>query len=901
MPNNDYQPRLDDDISVEYQGELMDNYFSESTIDTSGGLRAVRFQDNKSILLYFDKNKALQLLIQQDGTQAGWTSYTLSSPGIPVTAFDVYHQLQTNRLRIAYAAANNGVSQLQVSNEIDLSTVKPLLFTTNLHWTAKRLVDTQRTIDHISMSAAGLLYSTAHLGQDANYAYFRYDEQPVAYTLPENTPHAIQLKTGQIYGEFGIFILYDMQVENTLLFQSFPDAEDGEISSYRFRPSSQISAFSTLDIGRKGDSILFLSGTGIFRYNDPESDVEIICAPDEEMVFDKLEVTSNEQEISIWAIGQNDGSPGLYYLTNRFYQDEQQVAQKWTAPIMMQRAIEDFAAIKSSRLTNQLFLFGAEENENHLIHFWQDQTTTNWHEQPVTVPNGEELLQKNTFTLHIRFDTKTAMRSFHGQVVKLSATANMKVYLNQKCHLIGPAHPVETTIEGDIINVVYPTQSIAAPALLLQADFLPGQVELDPTHSMREKIELHFTDEDKLKAAQRPDGTPLIPTGVSDSDIADVAAASKTMVQHINAEEDLPRGTVAGLARSASPQGLDQSFFSDLGHALGDIWHAAKKGFLKVVSVVSEVVSEGVKFIVKIGEQIFEWISKAVSDVFHFLEHIWEKIKLFFKDLYEFLAFLFNWDDIIRTKRVLKAHTSNMILGLADSLEDIRKKTYSFFEEVKAGIQEKKQAIAFDQLNGKDLNQLRNEHTKSDKTDPRANMLNSKQSQLKTGQTPEQVLAAIPPETAGPASEVIAALANCAEKLKDDFVGIFSDLFEKLQDVINGRMQVGAFLEYFVLSLAELGLDIAQEIIDLVFRLLEIAVRGVDAALKATIEIPFFSALYRKISGGDDLSIGDLIHLLLAVPVTVLYKLGKGHAPFADQAEEQEYIQSGTQIFQLQS
>lgn len=898
MNSQNFQPRLGDDIKVEYQGELMDNYFAESTINSSAGLKAIRFQDNRSILLYVDKEHELKLLIQHDETDAGWTSYQISPENSKVTTFDVHHNLSGDQLRISYAGVTKGNNHLMVSDLIDLATVEPLLFTANLRWTAKRVVDVGRKIDHISMSKEGLLYSTSHSTQDANYAYFRYGQEPIAYTLPENTDHAIQLKTGQIYQEFGIFILYDMQVENTLLFQSFPDAEDGEISNHRFKPTAKINTFSTLDTGRKGDSILYLAGDGVFQYDNPDAEVQVISPAGNGPEFTKMEVACNDQETTIWAIGSEGErtSSGLYYLTNRFYAGSNEVQRKWTQPLMMQHAIDDFAAIKSNQLINQLFLFGSEENESQLIHFWQDKVTTNWHEHPVTVPNGQVTLTRKTFTIHVHFNATNALRAFNGQKIKLTAEANMNVYLDHKRHLIGPQHEVELTIDKDTVTIIYPTQSIAASKLILTADFLAESISIDPTISMRDKITYHFTDKDRLKAAKLPNGKPLV-SGASEDELSQVASASKQMVEHIDTVNN-PKAAPAVMAMMAPRAMANTSILSGLGNALGDIWHSTKKGFSKAVSVVASVVSEGVKFVVNIGGEIFNWISKAVSDVFHFLEHIWEKIKVFFKDLYEFLAFLFNWEDIINTKKVLKEHTSNMIEGLADNLNEIRKKTYSFFEEVKTDIQDKKEAVAFDGLKGKKLNDVRNENTKNQKTDPRANVLNAKKDNITKSNGTQQVLTGIPVEIAQPALGVVGELVAHATAMKDDFVHIFGDVSDKLGDVINGDMDIGSFLEYFVLSLAELGVGIAQEIIDLVFKLLELAVRGVNDAFNASINIPFFSALYKKVSG-DDLSVSDLIHLLLAVPVTVLHKLAEKRPPFSRSGEGEQYIASGKQIFVL--
>jgi hypothetical protein len=47
------------------------------------------------------------------------------------------------------------------------------------------------------------------------------------------------------------------------------------------------------------------------------------------------------------------------------------------------------------------------------------------------------------------------------------------------------------------------------------------------------------------------------------------------------------------------------------------------------------------------------------------------------------------------------------------------------------------------------------------------------------------------------------------------------------------------------------------------------------------------------------MSISDLICLLIAIPMTVLYKLGEGEAPFKNDGEMQIFIDAGNSIFKL--
>jgi hypothetical protein len=86
-------------------------------------------------------------------------------------------------------------------------------------------------------------------------------------------------------------------------------------------------------------------------------------------------------------------------------------------------------------------------------------------------------------------------------------------------------------------------------------------------------------------------------------------------------------------------------------------------------------------------------------------------------------------------------------------------------------------------------------------------------------------------------------------------------------------------LETLVVNLIAL----AEAAADAFFTLLTAVVEAVKSMLNATIEIPFVSWLYKLITG-DDLSILDLFALIVAVPLTVIYKAFTGEAPFATEA-----------------
>ena len=91
----------------------------------------------------------------------------------------------------------------------------------------------------------------------------------------------------------------------------------------------------------------------------------------------------------------------------------------------------------------------------------------------------------------------------------------------------------------------------------------------------------------------------------------------------------------------------------------------------------------------------------------------------------------------------------------------------------------------------------------------------------------------------------------------------------------------------------------AGTIVDLVFN----AVKGLINSLKALLndpwDVPFVSELYKLVSGGHDLTAGDLFALIVAIPATIVYKIVRNQAPFPNDASVAEFRTDFRNLLQL--
>ena len=157
-----------------------------------------------------------------------------------------------------------------------------------------------------------------------------------------------------------------------------------------------------------------------------------------------------------------------------------------------------------------------------------------WRKQPVSIESFQEVEKRETFTLNVSFTAENAPRSFHGEEIRLRSQAMMHVYVNQHKYIIGPDTEAVVNIEGNSLVVVYPSKSLAVPALLIEADFLPKLLSVDPSHRLKKRLEEHMTDPKKLREAQISEGVPLVDPSVSDADLENVAQLTKRVMDDVS-------------------------------------------------------------------------------------------------------------------------------------------------------------------------------------------------------------------------------------------------------------------------------------------------------------------------------------------------------------------------------
>lgn len=887
-----FQISKDDKVTVDFKSELMQNYFPESAIEAGTTIRSLMVTPEQPFIFCLTKDKQLQGILRSEGSASGWIQLILSKG--EVTSFELEYNTEEDYFQIAKVEDN----KVWVSDEIPLDTTQFETLDKSLSWSSMEAVNASEVINKVSIGAEKVVFSTTTKGEDAKYYVADLDElEPKPCTLFENGMKIIQFELGNFQYTDGVFMLYDIGKERSFVYQSFPDPKYGKTTKARFDEEKAINCFALVESDETND-IVYGAGKNIHQYVSgiEEDTVDVIKMPGTFEEIKRIRAARNGDNHSVWSLNEK----GLHYQTNQFFDQESQqfVANKWTNPIVMAKDAEQFCCVKGKGIRNRLFAINTKHG-SELTQLWQDATTTLWNKNTLTIKGLDSLKEVESYSAHIQFHSN-ATKTFQGLQVRLSAESNLFVYVNGESYHIGPDHEVSIplTVSAEF-TVICPVKDITSCRILVNADFLEKTVAINLAQQVLEDLEKKITSGDALADARKQNGELLVAKGTDPKILNNAAAGIQDMLTTAKTmENDAPLKRTSFAIGTVSPPiqargaAASKALFHQ-GLTLGDFLHSVWDSAKQAVEFVIEKVKDGIKFVIKIGEQIFNWIVKTIREIGSFIQKIFDAIKVFFKDLFEFLAFLFDWDAIVETKNAFKTFTNEAIICLKDEIKNIRKFVDDTLDKQIEKFSPELVDIP-DSLDKIDPSQP----SKENNADPRSNWLNSKKSYMHDS-TGKPISSQIPTDFTSVFQSFTTQLKDILVKSGEGFklqMDIIMDGFKKM---IQGEMTFIEFLKLLLNKLAGLSLFLVKQLMDLIFVSLDTLISIAQVGLNKQWEIPIITPLYKAITKSDELTFLDVMCLFVAIPTTILYKIGEGKAPFGEGKTKEEFINRGKTIFQL--
>lgn len=362
--------------------------------------------------------------------------------------------------------------------------------------------------------------------------------------------------------------------------------------------------------------------------------------------------------------------------------------------------------------------------------------------------------------------------------------------------------------------------------------------------------------------------------------------------------------TVAALGGPVSFSVVDtiSDVWDDVWDFAGDVWDAITQGFIQLAEVAVDVAKGVVQIVVWIGDQLVQladWIVETVEDALQAIVAVFKWIGALVEDLIKFLEALFDLDAIWNTKDAfysaliglpewLKGQVGDVSGWLHDNaLADLSGAVESAFDTAIAAFGD--QPVS--SLSGWSGSGPPDSSTQVAGMATPDDMTNNVGANWFTDQVEN---AGVDLGISGVLEDE--AVQNFIEAIQEVWTQLqttFTDFGEDLLALFDAD-DLSSFADLALKTLLDLVknllltvIDLADAVLQALLAVVQVAMDALVALLQTPLDIPIISSLYEWLAelaghSGDKLSIGNLLALMAAFPVTVVYKLvmGTDEEPF---------------------
>lgn len=597
--------------------------------------------------------------------------------------------------------------------------------------------------------------------------------------------------------------------------------------------------------------------------------------------------------------------------------------------------------------------------DGHLTRFWQSPTSQQWFEESIDLTHSDDqMVSVPTHALElVVLDNDGMPLSF--TPITITSSFLVTLFVDGLSYRCSQLNPVVASSGPDGKVVLYQkASSLAAATLYIETpSTLSGSpMVVQPNLQLQEKLATLTVDE--IKNAKDASGAYLLPadlranddcamslqqitqasmqiaandgngTGkvnfhtvsrrfgaVPPTDRLDLAALEGTTwaIDFTGAYPKFEATTAAEVQAWKSERlmamgrdGAEASEKGFLGIDWGAVWNGIKTGATAIIRGLTRIVVEVVegigRVLIQIGTKTFEAIIKFAQQAFDFVEGVWNWLKVKFKQLFEWLAFLFNFQDFVRSAEAVK-HTIGVMLDFTAAGVDVVK------QQILSGIDGLKNELKLvvdkflAELN-KDDEPNFTQYASQVEPDPQAayeldhNLFgNAYQANVAGAKEGTAATARLMQSTA--LSSSLDELVRLMEDLANNFQ--FGDGKQAFDEALNYFTAIGdnpnsalqllmSGITKLMESVALFALDAARGVIALLMDLIKSVIEAFKSLLFAEWEIPVVSQLYELFTGKRlSISAVDIVAYVIAIPGTLLYKIVVNEAPFPNEAALDAY------------
>lgn len=893
-------------------------------------------------------NSVNQLYVSfRDDSQIGWQQINIS-PDInsSVQVFGISQDPQNGKFVLAAAVEGANGSTVYITDILP-STIDWTSFSSS-QWVTRPGTPDGAAVTKIligkTLTDAPLVIAATEDNNQAQHYFVqgdvtKTDYPPLSntcwtlYNEPEDATNLLDLQIGLMYinnaKQNGTYALYnienDNQTELRLMFTAIPDGTTNISPSVSLDvPAGTVAIQTVPDKNNLDISIVIAGGNGLYIFESaPQVSAATTTpkgvAPNRLISNDagfanvtQLIAREDASSISIWTTNNDQA---LYYVKGT----QNSSARDWTTPLSLRQNVSRIAAYRNQNLEADT-LFSIVSDNKTVAYSWQDPATTLWKEIDLTLPAISTVQEFPCYTTVMTFTDENGNPVIN-QNVDITASEWTYATVNGYFKSLNTAAPVSVPTDGTgKITIINKVSTASTPVFSASAAFLSETQTYNPATDLIDALQQIKTTDDLLSAKYQNTNNYVIsdPNLRSDTNkLQGIVTSIQNLLANVNQTQNsnslAPAGNSSGeiwgmsfgdsgtrfyqgtdaqnLISSANQTSVQsKSIVDEVLSAAGDVLEAMRKGFEKVTHFVVDTTEAIIKICVTMGEIVYNFVAQTVSDVLNVINWLLGQIEIDLEKLINWLGFIFEWDDIVTTHKVISNLTVQSVKYFESLLGNSEQIITTYFD----GLISKVQTMPALQIpDGKDFNLLNVQTGIADNVTPQqAQQLSRIQnspgttfssyqltnSGMLTGTIPAK---ALPQTTTDPSTEeLIKTFVADLEKTLEDFLtncgGLITDIINLINDseltISNLAKVISSDL---LVTILELFRDLLIDLIDIV----EIFVQIMLDIFTAKIPLPFISGLYESIVGSD-FTLLDCLSLLIAIPTTVGYKMMSDKAPF---------------------
>ncbi|KAI9371420.1 hypothetical protein BJX61DRAFT_548260 [Aspergillus egyptiacus] len=882
----DSQPQ--EQASISTSTDLMLNYVQGELVKPQGKFRALQTANGAALLFAIDSSGVFNVMEETIGqTQTGWRATDMSSKiiqdrfpsGAVVRQFDVGQSVMSgNTISLAMSVRSNGSDTLFLSLLNSPSSTSEWI--TKPTWNSIHI--TNIYISETDQQQQYILVDILRDPESSLKAIDRYVVDPFLKSGPYWTPCSLPFEVeegtyqsclGRVPSALadGIYTAGTVkdvaQLAYVPLFNSFGNAAPMP-TRLRLPNRTNRPSYGTTDLYAVGQSTLYRWDPDHQLDNDTEGTALLTSS-----VFAGTDTLIALIHDKITTIFGRNASNVVYYTS--CHVDHLADPQSWSVPVPVLRGIE--------RITSYINL---RDGGNTLTQATNTESKL-WQAQPI-------LLQASRQSKAMSFKSYTSTIKVKGP----DGMPHTPVYIDGLYYVLSTI-PVTVPVNasGEVI-VVQGTDSLVGS--IIHVKLGSEEQAIDPMANSYDKL-AKLSDRDALKNAQirtntvaggligAPKSAPLVASPVSDTDLEATAAGMRLLKEAYGKHQS--RAAKSSLDMTApvtsavvASQGSARFGFGDyITIAAGDLFNWLKTGVEKIVNVVKNAATGLWEFIVSIGKEVYRAVLNTVDAVVGAVEWVFNKIKTGVEKLIQYVEFLFEWDDIRRTKQVMHNLVKYYMMDMASGIDTARRE----FDNCIAGAQ---RAVA-DWSGIHDWTPLGESASKppaGNASDPTKHQTSG--SQMLAGHFRNQADHITMPQgmpEAGSVQSLVDDLMKAMESQGEVFMQTYNQLKDLAADFL--KLSLADILRRLAGILVETVLGSTQVVVDAMLKVLRDLASTAIAVLDTKIHIPIISDILNAI-GVPDISFLDLFTWIGAAGITVIFKVARGQAPFADNATTRALI-----------